>query len=82
MQEIGICRKWEKIGNQKKKEIQKIRKAEKRKSEKVGNLKMQEIGISQKWEKVGNQKKKEIQKSIKAEKKEIRESRKSEKIGN
>ena len=43
MQEIGISQKWEKVGNQKKKEIQKSIKAEKkeiresRKSEKIGN---------------------------------------------
>ena len=29
MEEIGIRRKWQKVGNQKKKEIQKSRKAEK-----------------------------------------------------
>ena len=45
MQEIGISQKWEKVGNQKKKEIKKNRKAEKkeiresRKSKKVGKQK-------------------------------------------
>ena len=57
MQEIGIRQKWEKVGNQKKKEIQKIRKADLRKSENVGNQNKSEMGESKKSEKEGNPKK-------------------------
>ena len=49
MQEIGILWKWEKVGNLKKKEIQKSRKAEKEKKKKRRKL-----------ENVGNQNKSEM----------------------
>ena len=64
----GIGQKWEKVGNQKKKEIQKSRKAEKkeirenRKSKKVGNQK--KVGI---WEKQEIRKSRETKKKIKKE---------------